>query len=73
MPELPEVETYARDLAPCLPGRVLCGAQVTWPRQLPLNPAEAFGERRPVRPYCRSAGAASTWSCDCRRTGCSCT
>jgi len=37
MPELPEVETYARDLAAVLPGRVFQGARVTWPRQLPLN------------------------------------
>lgn len=37
MPELPEVETYARDLAGVLPGRVLTGAWTDWPNQLPLN------------------------------------
>ncbi|MCB0216840.1 MAG: bifunctional DNA-formamidopyrimidine glycosylase/DNA-(apurinic or apyrimidinic site) lyase [Chloroflexi bacterium] len=41
MPELPEVETYARDLAGSLTGRRFEGARVDWPRQLPLNaPAE---------------------------------
>jgi formamidopyrimidine-DNA glycosylase len=41
MPELPEVETYARDLQRVLPGRTLAGAWVDWPNQLPLNrPAE---------------------------------
>jgi len=35
MPELPEVETTARDLARVLPGRVLAGARVDWPRQVP--------------------------------------
>jgi formamidopyrimidine-DNA glycosylase len=44
MPELPEVETYARDLAAVLPGRVLRGATVDWPNQLPRNgPAELAG------------------------------
>ena len=37
MPELPEVETYARDLATVLPGRTLTGARVDWPNQLPSN------------------------------------
>lgn len=45
MPELPEVETYARDLAACLPGRMLAGARVTWARQLPRNEPDAFGAR----------------------------
>lgn len=37
MPELPEVETYARDLAAVLPGRRLRGARLGWPRQAPRN------------------------------------
>lgn len=37
MPELPEVETYARDLAALLPGRRFTGARVDWPNQIPLN------------------------------------
>jgi len=41
MPELPEVETYARDLARELSGRHLAGARAGWPNQLPMNtPAE---------------------------------
>jgi formamidopyrimidine-DNA glycosylase len=41
MPELPEVETYARDLAGALPGRTFTGARTDWPNQLPRNaPAE---------------------------------
>jgi formamidopyrimidine-DNA glycosylase len=41
VPELPEVETYARDLAAALVGRAFTGARTTWPRQMPsLAPAE---------------------------------
>jgi formamidopyrimidine-DNA glycosylase len=32
MPELPEVETYVRDLEPALRGRTVTAAQVYWPR-----------------------------------------
>lgn len=32
MPELPEVETYVRDLAPLLQGRTVTGATIFWPR-----------------------------------------
>lgn len=39
MPELPEVETYARDLATALPGRRLAGVRLGWPRQAPRNTA----------------------------------
>jgi formamidopyrimidine-DNA glycosylase len=45
MPELPEVETYARDLAGSLSGRRFTGARVDWPRQLPLNGAEELDGR----------------------------
>ncbi|MBW7883658.1 MAG: bifunctional DNA-formamidopyrimidine glycosylase/DNA-(apurinic or apyrimidinic site) lyase [Caldilineaceae bacterium] len=34
MPELPEVETYVRELAPVLSGRQVIGAQVLWPRTI---------------------------------------
>lgn len=44
MPELPEVETYARDLAGVLPGRRLTGARVGWPNQLPRNDAGEFSD-----------------------------
>jgi len=37
VPELPEVETYARDLARILPGRTFRGASASWPNQLPVN------------------------------------
>ena len=39
MPELPEVETYMRELAPRLRGRSVAGAHVTWPR--PIAPPTA--------------------------------
>jgi len=45
MPELPEVETYARDLAAVLPGRRFVGARVGWPRQAPRNTPEAVDAR----------------------------
>lgn len=45
MPELPEVETYARDLAAALPGRTLVGARVGWPNQTPMNPPESLDAR----------------------------
>lgn len=34
MPELPEVETYVRELEPLLLGRQVCAAQVFWPRTI---------------------------------------
>ncbi|MCW5851748.1 MAG: bifunctional DNA-formamidopyrimidine glycosylase/DNA-(apurinic or apyrimidinic site) lyase [Anaerolineae bacterium] len=43
MPELPEVETYARQLA-VLKGRTFLGAQVDWARSVPTG-AEALGPR----------------------------
>ncbi len=47
MPELPEVETYARDLAATLPGRRLTGVRLGWPRQAPRNTADELAQRLP--------------------------
>ncbi len=44
MPELPEVETYRRDLEKVLPGRVFVGARCDWPRQLPVNTPEELDD-----------------------------
>src|SRR5262245_59143804 len=44
MPELPEVETVARDLAPRIVGATITGARSTWARTLRTHTAEAFGE-----------------------------
>ena len=45
MPELPEVETYVRDLAPEIAGRAVIAAQVMWPRIIAAPTAEAFPAR----------------------------
>ncbi|MBP8293010.1 MAG: bifunctional DNA-formamidopyrimidine glycosylase/DNA-(apurinic or apyrimidinic site) lyase [Caldilineaceae bacterium] len=42
MPELPEVETYVRELAPLLTGRQVCAAEVFWPRTIAAPDADAF-------------------------------
>jgi formamidopyrimidine-DNA glycosylase len=42
MPELPEVETFARSLRPELTGRVIISAQVFWPRVVSMPTLEAF-------------------------------
>lgn len=42
MPELPEVETYIRELAPLLAGRVVVDAQVLWSRTIAFPDADAF-------------------------------
>ncbi len=42
MPELPEVETYVRDLAPLLGGRQVLSATVAWPRSIAAPDAENF-------------------------------
>ncbi len=42
MPELPEVETYIRELAPQLQGRTVTGAQVFWPRTIAWPDPETF-------------------------------
>lgn len=45
MPELPEVETYVRELAPALYGRQVMDAQVLWPRTIAAPTPEAFAQR----------------------------
>jgi formamidopyrimidine-DNA glycosylase len=45
MPELPEVETYVRELTPELTGRLVVGAQVLWPRTIAAPAAEEFPDR----------------------------
>lgn len=45
MPELPEVETYVRDLRPVLIGRTILGVRCAWPRQLPLNSPQELDRR----------------------------
>lgn len=45
MPELPEVETYVRDLAPLLGGRQVLAAHVLWPRTVATPDADAFCAR----------------------------
>ncbi len=42
MPELPEVETYVRELAPQLEGRSVTAATVTWTRIIAYPSAEEF-------------------------------
>jgi formamidopyrimidine-DNA glycosylase len=42
MPELPEVETYVRELTPLLAGRQVCAAQVFWPRTIAAPDVPAF-------------------------------
>jgi formamidopyrimidine-DNA glycosylase len=42
VPELPEVETYIRALAPLLQGKRIAGAQVYWPRTIAAPDAGAF-------------------------------
>ncbi|MEJ7695361.1 MAG: bifunctional DNA-formamidopyrimidine glycosylase/DNA-(apurinic or apyrimidinic site) lyase [Candidatus Limnocylindrales bacterium] len=44
MPELPEVETVARDLRPRLVGAVIVGARCTWARTLRTHEPNAFAE-----------------------------
>src|SRR5215203_2163138 len=45
MPELPEVETYVRELAPELTGRKITAARVYWSRTI----AEPLAEEFPAR------------------------
>lgn len=45
MPELPEVETYVRELAPELAGRTIQAARVYWARTIAAPAAEQFGDR----------------------------
>ncbi|MDH4142864.1 MAG: DNA-formamidopyrimidine glycosylase, partial [Chloroflexota bacterium] len=44
MPELPEVETVARDLRPRLLGARIVGARCSWARTLRTHDPEAFSE-----------------------------
>src|SRR5687767_11626720 len=44
MPELPEVETVARDLRPRLVGTTIVGARTSWARTLRTHDPLAFGE-----------------------------
>ena len=44
MPELPEVETIARNLRPQLVGRTIISAQVLWPRTIETPSAQQFPE-----------------------------
>ncbi|MEZ4863182.1 MAG: bifunctional DNA-formamidopyrimidine glycosylase/DNA-(apurinic or apyrimidinic site) lyase [Caldilineaceae bacterium] len=45
MPELPEVETYVRELEPALQGRTVVSAVVSWPRIIAAPAADAFAAR----------------------------
>ncbi|NJN83916.1 MAG: hypothetical protein HC802_17655 [Caldilineaceae bacterium] len=45
MPELPEVETYVRGLAPALHGRQVLSAQVHWPATIAYPSAAEFSHR----------------------------
>lgn len=45
MPELPEVETYVRDLEPALRGRTITSAQVYWPRTIAAPDATTFAQQ----------------------------
>src|SRR5262245_55664190 len=42
MPELPEVETVARDLRPRIVGATITGARTSWARTLRTHTPEAF-------------------------------
>ena len=42
MPELPEVETYLRELEPLLAGRRVVNAQVKWTRTIAAPSAQDF-------------------------------
>lgn len=42
MPEMPEVETYVRELAPLLAGRNVVGARVLWPRTIAVPLPDEF-------------------------------
>ncbi|MEJ2211659.1 MAG: bifunctional DNA-formamidopyrimidine glycosylase/DNA-(apurinic or apyrimidinic site) lyase [Anaerolineae bacterium] len=44
MPELPEVETVARELGESLPGRTITGVTVRWPRTVACPPPDQFRE-----------------------------
>jgi formamidopyrimidine-DNA glycosylase len=53
MPELPEVETTVRDLAPALLGRRITGAQVFWPRTVAAPHPDEFAARAAGQAFVR--------------------
>ena len=53
MPELPEVETTVRDLAPALFGRRITGAQVLWPRTVAAPYPDEFAARAAGQSFVR--------------------
>ena len=61
MPELPEVETVARDLRPRLVGATIVGARVSWARTLRTHGSDGLRRcgRRPRGPRRRSARQAA--------------
>ena len=66
MPELPEVETVARDLRPRIVGATITGARVSWARTVRTHTPEAFAEAIAGSDgRGRSAGApsSSSWTC----------
>ena len=42
MPELPEVETIKRELAPCVVGQSFAGVTMNWPKAVQIPSSEAF-------------------------------
>ncbi len=53
MPELPEVETYVRELAPLLIGRTVVVAQVFWPRTIAVPSPAQFVRRMAGQQFTR--------------------
>ena len=53
MPELPEVETYVRELAPLLAGRTVLVAQVFWPRTIAAPSPAQFVRRMAGQQFAR--------------------
>ena len=53
MPELPEVETYVRELAPLLFGRTVLVAQVFWPRTIAAPSPAQFVRRMAGQQFAR--------------------
>ena len=63
MPELPEVETVARDLRRHLVGATITGARGDWPRAIASHATvEAFAAASPAAASRRSGGGrSSSW------------
>ncbi len=51
MPELPEVETYIRELQPLLAGKTVQRVQVAWPRIIAAPTPESFAAKLPGRRF----------------------